>query len=191
MKLNNSKIDCTSLLLAIANDRDESAFKELFYHFYDDLVHFSSSITNDFSSSEDLVADLMLKVWTESTNILPIQNIKTYLFKAIKNSSLNYLNRSKTHEYYLNQPNLNAVPSTPEDLLISKEFIHQFNQLVEKLPPKTKMAFILVKDNLCSYAEAAEIMDISPHTVDRHIQIAVQRLKVELEKNNSLISSGL
>lgn len=191
MKLNNSKIDCTSLLLAIANDRDESAFKELFYHFYDDLVHFSSSITNDFSSSEDLVADLMLKIWTESKTILPIKNIKTYLFKAIKNRSLNYLNRSKTHEYYLSHPNLNAVPSTPEDLLISKEFIKHFNQLVDKLPPKTKMAFILVKDNLCSYAEAAEIMDISTHTVDRHIQIAVQRLKAELEKNNSLIKSDL
>lgn len=182
MKQNHSKIDCNSLLFAIANDRDESAFKKLFHYFYDDLVHFSASITNDFASSEDLVSDLMLKIWMEPTKLLAIQNLKTYLFIATKNLSFNQLNRWKTHQNYVNHPITKNQPSTPEEVLISKEFVKHFELLVHNLPPKAKMAFTLVKDNLCTYVEAAEIMEISVHTVDRHIQTALQRLKGELKK---------
>lgn len=177
-----SCMDWNALLIAIAKDRDERAFRQFFHYFHDDLISFATSITNDKAGSQDLVAELMLNIWTGAFKLTHVQSVKTYLFKAIKNHALNYLARSKTHDKYVNSPHPTHNTNTPEDLLITKEALAHINSLINSLPPKTKMAFSLVKDNQCSYAEAAEIMEISPNTVDRHIQIALAKIKAGLQK---------
>lgn len=171
-----------NIVHAIVYQRDEEAFKTFFLHFYDDLTHFSTSITQDETIAEDLVSELMMKVWLMEENLLKIKNIKTYLFIAIKNLSLNVIAKNKTNT--INERDSNSLPSahSPEEILIGKELALRLKSAIDALPPKCKMAFTLVKDNGCSYKEAATIMAVSTNTVDRHIQIAIQRIQEAVEK---------
>jgi len=178
----NNHIQWKKIVHAIADKRDEEAFKTLFLHFYDDLTHFSTSIIQDETIAEDLVAELMMKVWLMGENLLKVKNIKTYLFIAIKNLSLNVLAKNKViSSTPLASYDLSTVNS-PEEILIHKEITLHIDAVIEALPPKCKMAFILVKDNACSYKEAAAIMEVSTNTIDRHIQIALRKIQVALEK---------
>jgi RNA polymerase sigma-70 factor (ECF subfamily) len=59
-------------------------------------------------------------------------------------------------------------PSSPE--------IKELEFAIDQLSPKTKEAFLLVKDYQMSYKQAAETMGIAVKTVDRHMQIAIEKL---------------
>lgn len=161
---------------AIAFRSDEVAYQQLFLHFHDDLLFFSYSITKDMESAQDIVADLWVKVWTMGKDLVKIKNLKTYLYRAVKNTSLNYLSKRRyedeVHPLVVNHSSVN----TPEDIMISKETILKITKAIESLPPKCKMAFSLIRDNGCTYKEAAEIMEISVNTVDRHMQLALSKI---------------
>ena len=160
--------------------KDEKAFQQLFYHFYTDLVHFSRSIVGDIKLAEDIVSDIMLDIWNGKINYLTVINVKTYLFKATKNRSLNTISRDKIHLKYINSIFYTDFATSPEQLFIEKELKTVLDEAIHKLPEKTKMAFILVRDNSLTYQEVADIMNISKNTVDRHLQIAIQKIRLVL-----------
>lgn len=172
------EIDWQKEIGKINDHRDANAFKLLFHHFYTDLLSFSTAISNHQEASEDIIAELMLKIWQQPEKLLGVKNLKTYLFISTRNLTLNYLEKNKVRDnYILSNPEITQQDYNPEDQLVSKEIIQKINQAIEQLPPKTKMAFTLVKDNDCSYAEAADIMEISIKTVDRHLQIALAKIR--------------
>ncbi|MFD1772105.1 RNA polymerase sigma factor [Sphingobacterium suaedae] len=165
--------------------KDEMAFKKIFFHFYDNLLHFSLSITKNVEVSEDIVSELMSKIWTNADKFQQVSNLKTYLFQSVKNSSLNHLSQQKIRTLYKESESPVQPPYTPEQLMLSKEFGKQLEEIIDKMPPKMKMAFTLIKDNSLSYKEAAVIMEVSTNTVDRHIQMALAHIRGLLKKINN------
>lgn len=72
--------------------------------------------------------------------------------------------------------------SSPEQIFITNEDLKIIHQAILNLPEKTREAFKLVKEEQYSYRQAAEIMNISVNTIDKHIQNALQRLLKALRK---------
>ncbi|MFZ4261948.1 RNA polymerase sigma-70 factor [Sphingobacterium sp. HJSM2_6] len=178
MKMLSAEKDWSDEISKIIQFQDESSFRLIFKHFYGALVSFATSVTANNELSEDLVSDLMLKVWIQPENLKNVQNLKTFLYVSVKNRCLNELERNKRHTNYLN--NLQTYPLnsiSPEDEYQVKELSHNIQHAIQQLSPKTKMVYILLRDNDCSYAEVAEILSISPKTVDRHLQIALKKLR--------------
>lgn len=176
MKTDKNSYEWLETQKAIALNSDELAYQKLFIHFHENLLFFSYSITKDMDSAEDIVADIWVKIWSMGKDLLKIKNLKTYLYQAVKNSTLNYVSKKKYEQDI--SPTL-APPSsvnTPEDILISKESILKITEAIDALPPKCKMVFSLIRDNGCTYKEAAEIMEISVNTVDRHMQLALRKI---------------
>ncbi len=174
-------IEWRAVLDAIASG-DETAFKKIFFHFYDSLLHFSSSITKDTEVAEDIVSELMAKIWTSTDKFQRVSNLKTYLFQSVKNSALNHLSQQKVRILHKESEREVQHPYTPEELVLTKEFLQQLESAIDKMPPKMKMAFTLVKDNSLSYRETASIMEVSVNTVDRHIQMALKHIRALLKK---------
>ncbi|MNR31047.1 RNA polymerase sigma factor [compost metagenome] len=106
-----------------------------------------------------------------------IVSLESYLLRAIKNKCLNLLRvRQLVLTDGIEYQDTLIDRNTPEDILISTESIQRIQRAVECLPPKTKEAFKLVKEEKKTYLETAETMGISKKTVDRHIQIALGKL---------------
>lgn len=177
------EVDWNYISMQILVNKDRESFHKLFNHFYTDLVHFSQSIITERELAEDVVSDIMLKIWSGDLECKNIRNIKTYLYQATKNSSLNVSNHNKIRQKYIDANQEEPSTPGPDQLLIDKELKFSIDKAINNLSQKTKMAFILVKDNYCTYKEVSEIMNISTNTVDRHIQIAIQRIRIELLKN--------
>jgi len=168
----------------IALHRNENAYRKLFLHFYDGLYHFANSYVRQNESAEEIVSDVMMKVWTMKERLLEIQNLKIYLFTLTKNSALNTIKRD--HKYRnLTFPEISAEQhvelNTPENITITRELSGRIDEMVKGLPPKCRMVYQLVKHEGCSYKEVAQIMGISVNTVDRHLGIATRTLAEKMK----------
>lgn len=172
-------VDIAYLQKQIAIARDESAYKKLFFYFYKPLFRFALTFVKTKESSEEIVSDVMLKVWSMKEGLLEIENLKLYLFRAIKNTSINYLSKSsKWTSWDLEniQVELQLDLYTPEDSLICDELKRKIVTAIKELPPKCQMVYKLVREDGFTYKEVATLMEISENTVDRHLNNALHKL---------------
>src|SRR5690606_39738893 len=121
-------------------------------------------------TSEEIVSDVLLKIWIKREEITLIQDLRLYLFKAVKNASLNYLKSTAHRKDQLTGPvNHNDEPYiSPESEYACTEIQNLILLTVNKLPPKCQMVFRLVKEYGLSYIQVGEVMNISQNTIETH-----------------------
>ncbi len=176
-------INIPDLQSRIAIDRDENAYKELFMFFYKPLFQFANCLTKEAETAEEIVSDVMMKVWEMAEALGEIGNLKVYLYRSIKNRALNYLSRNPKSKFRMVTLDvndfaieLNSGFLDPENQLIHKEVQQGVTSAIQSLPPKCQVVYKLIRvDGLC-YKEVADIMGISVKTVDRHLNNALHKL---------------
>ena len=80
-------------------NQDVAIFEKLFNTYYSGLVVYASRFTKDTAVAEDIVSDVFVSVW-ENRSVLYLENTKSYLFSAVRNRSLNYLEQLKVRDDY-------------------------------------------------------------------------------------------
>jgi len=169
--------------ILIAQKRDEKVFKAYFIANYKVFEQYAFSLLKDRHFAEDTASEVLWKVWHLEQDLMHIASVERYIFRSIKNKCLNLLRVKKMVYYNYEDLRDKLVEEVdPEQLMISKESLIKIESAIAGLPTKTKQAFKLIKEQQCSYKDAAQIMDISVNTVDRHIQIALDKLWQILKK---------
>lgn len=171
--------DISNLQQRIAVNNDEKALEELYLFFYPSLVRFATSLVSQLPVAEEIVEDIFIKLWEKRAYLTTITNVQVYLFVAVKNKSLNYIQwKSNDVIAYVETYPIDICVSreTPENIMMSKEMCGKINQAVEALPPKCKMIFQLVREERMKYREVAEVLNISPRTVDTQMTIATRKI---------------
>src|SRR5688572_16225329 len=77
--------------------KDEDAYRKLFYHYYPILLSFCTTILNTKEDAEEVVSEVMLKVWTLGEELNQVENLTVYLLKAARNKAYDAL-RKKSRE---------------------------------------------------------------------------------------------
>jgi RNA polymerase sigma-70 factor, ECF subfamily len=157
--------------------------KELFDKHFHHLVLHAFRHVRDYSQSEEIVQDVFVKIWRNFDQIGHVSDFKPYLYKAVHNSSLNYLRHIKIRQKYnVETAHLNDnTENQTEDSILDEENYNRIHQAVNKLPQHWKEAIILSKYDKLKYHEIAERMKISQKTVEKYISKALQLLRVELK----------
>ena len=65
------------------------------------------------------------------------------------------------------------------------------NQAINDLPPKCKLVFRLVKEDNLKYREVAELLHLTPKTVENQMGIAVKKIHEAIRKRLPRASSLL
>lgn len=174
------------LQLKISRDADQHAFSQLYIAFMPYLLRFANSIIKDNELAEEIVSDVFIKVWQNRANIGEIDNFKLYLYVSIKNTSLNYLSRHFRKEIIsLEEMSLNISigPYNPEQLLITSEAVKKIDMEIQKLPPRCKLIFKLVKEDRLKYNDVARLLNISVKTIDNQMAIALKKISTAINFN--------
>lgn len=137
----------------------------------------------DAQASENIVQDIFVKIWTDRDTLQVTSSVKAYLYVSVKNRALNYIKREKKKVYsfeelYLKENGL----QTPEDEMIDRELYFNVHQAINKLPEKCKRVYLMHHYDNLSYAEIAEIQNISLNTVKTHMKRALKILNKKLSK---------
>lgn len=164
---------------AISCFDDTQAYKELFLYFQPPLEQFAFSIVRSKEISEEIVSDVFIKIWEKRHLLDKVENLKFYLFTAVKNAAINKIHQQKkTNVLNIDDApiELKSLYLDPEQQLISAEMLKQLQDVIQQLPPRCKLIFKLVKEDELSYKEVAELLQISVKTVENQMTIALKKI---------------
>nr|ALG05207.1 LuxR family transcriptional regulator [uncultured bacterium 4C6] len=164
-------------------DDDVKAFESFYYLLYDALVKFSVMYIHQKEDAEEIVTDVFVKTWMNRGNMQHIQRPDTYLFVAVKNQSLNYLKKySSIHIVPADESDeVNLIDTANPQVQLEKKELHFYlDQSINALPQQCRIIFRLIKEDGLKYKEVAEILNISPRTVQTQLARAMQKLSASL-----------
>ncbi len=171
---NASEFDCVNKI----RKGDECAFRDLFKAYYQRLVNYARRYVHDTDIAENIVEDVFLKIWNDRKKLHIAISLQAYLFKAVRNHSLNYVKRLKLEHKMISD--LAYSPNrieTPEEHFIEKEMHQQIQQAISELPERSRTVFTMHRYDNLKYSEIAEILDISVGTVETHMVRALRSLR--------------
>ena len=179
-----AKPDLIILWNKICLESDINAFEQLYRFLYSRLIRFSVYYVGDKQAAEDLVTEVFVKCWENRTSGTSILNPESYLFIAVKNQSLKYLkkNSSVTFIDLVDvDEDVSVTAQTPQYILERKELHKQLNLAIESLAPQAREVFRLIKEGGMKYKEVAEMLNISPRTVQTQLFRAIAKLRLILK----------
>jgi RNA polymerase sigma-70 factor (ECF subfamily) len=159
----------------------EKAFERIYELYYESLCNVSYKLVLDKDSAEDVVQEVLLEFYNKRNEINITSSIFAYLKRAVYNRSLNFIKQnSKNTDGEDALIDISTGLRSVEENMISDEGLTNINRIVETLPEKCRYVFALSRYEEKSYAEIAEIMDISVKTVENQISKALKVLREAL-----------
>jgi len=157
-------------------------FEEVFRLYFIPLSHFAQKFVVDLDTAKDIVHEVFIKIWEKREEIDWNKSIKSYLFTAVHNRSLNYLRDSKKQAFTDFDAELLKEEKVfkEENFLEAEELSVQINKALAKLPEKCREVFMLNRFEDLKYAQVAEKLNISIKTVEAQMSKALRILKEEL-----------
>ncbi|MGH7695542.1 MAG: RNA polymerase sigma factor [Gemmatimonadaceae bacterium] len=163
---------------------DERALETIFRAYYPGLVGFVRRYVKTTEIAEELVQDLFLKLWSRRGSLGEIDSVKTYLFRAARNTALNHLRRRKLeHEWLEKEGTTITEEQTQEgdETVTESELASAVRAAVDRLPPRCREVFMLSRDGGLTYGEIAKSLGISIKTVETQMGRALKALREHLK----------
>lgn len=170
---------------------DKGAFKRMFGVWYDPLLRFAFRYVNSEVIAEGLVQNVFLWIWENRKEWHVEGKLNTYLFRAVKYKAMDYWRHERTREQYLKRFSesrasyIDPVPYEPDE----SEFVRAAQQAIEYLPERARMVYKLSRLEGLTYCEIAEVLEISPKTVETHMSRALDFLRKRLSRYLSVLSA--
>ena len=158
---------------------DESAFRDLFDEFYDDLCNYLKCFIRDYDEVEDQVQEVFANIWKTRKTLPEIRSIKGYLFSSVKNKLLDYHKHLSVRIKAADRINeiFSGVFTGAAREYEEAEMKGILNEAIKKLPPRRREVFTLIKISGFTYQEAADMMGINKKTIEGQLSIAIKTLR--------------
>ena len=166
-------------LLEKMGQGDQQAFSVLFQMFYKRLLNFAFHYVRTTEVAEEIVSDVFVRVWNKRAEINNIENVEAFLFISVKNGSLNYLEKYSTYQVCAmpDQERAELVNfDNPQKELEWKELLFKMDEAISTLPGECQRVFRLSREEGFKTKEVAEILNVSPRTVETQLYRAIKKL---------------
>lgn len=181
------------MLLSRIAEGDEEAFASLFHTWRDRLYYFTLKITNSPQQAEDLVQDVFVKLWLQRSDLEGIYNFQAWIYRVIKNQAISDLRRMSLETTILAQLRKETVSKgqLADEQLLHKQLQQKLKEAIEKLPPRQKQIYSMIRIEGLKQEEIASRLNLSISTVQNHMTEALRKLRMILGKDYSLITISL
>jgi RNA polymerase sigma-70 factor, ECF subfamily len=162
------------------NDKE---FEIVFREHFTPLSNMAFTVVRNADVAKDVVQQVFLKFW-QTRNEVNIQNsVKSYLYKAVLNTSLNHVTKEKRFTSIEIQ-NIEAVSCQSDafpDASLNNRIEEKVHEAINELPPMCREVFQLSRFSDLTNKEIAQELDISVKTVEKHISKALKALREKLK----------
>lgn len=169
---NNLNILSDTELLVLLRQDSVTAFEVLYVRYKNRLQSFCLFMLKSQTVAQDVVQEVFIKVWSARNSLTLDQSFSNYIYTLAKNQSLNELRsakRKETMENILFRKEEASDAENAENKLIIKEYQTLLEAAINELTEQKRKIFVMSRNEGKSHKEIAEIMQISPHTVQSHI----------------------
>lgn len=167
---------------------DHQAFKLIFNQYYVLMCAVAYEYVEDYYISQNIAEDVMLSVWEKHTQINISVSIKSYLLRAVRNKSIDYL---RCHSREVEAFSFESVTGSSSCFIPDQELFEQIvlfeledkiQKIIEAMPDECRKVFLMSRFEEKSYSEIAEELNISINTVKYHIKRALSLLREDLKE---------
>lgn len=172
--------EISNVVLKQVGDGDESAFRSLFDTYRPNIYTTALRVTNNEWMAEDIVQDTFVKVWINRHLLPSLDNFEAWLYVVAKNITLNIIKKQDSYKAYAQEEARAALIRVyPEaDYLVQdKEFQRMLQEAVDRLPPKQRETYRLIREQYLKRDEAANILHVSPETVKWNLDQAMKSIR--------------
>lgn len=130
---------------------------------------------------EDIAQDVFYELWKKRARLTIKTSLKAYLRRAAMNKALNFIRdqKIKFDDEEKQAPLESKIPSINQKLEAA-ELQQLIDQVIDDLPERCRVVFVLSRFEEMSYNEIAKQLDISSKTVENQISKALKILRVRL-----------
>lgn len=176
-------------------DGSATAFEELMLRYQGRVVTLLEHLAGGRSQAEDLAQEVFMRIYRARKRYAPGSKFSTWLFTITNNVARNALrSQSRRREINLEGHASGPMGANPLDNMVQaasgqmparqldkSEVQDVVRMAIETLNERQKMAVLLSKFEEMSYADIAEVMDMSPQAVKSLIARARENLRAVLE----------
>ncbi len=168
---------------------DLGAFDALVLEYYQPLMAFAWRLVGSREAAEDALQEVFLRVWRNRETMPSELAIRPYLFTAVRHAVRDQwrsgMRESAAFANYTRTMLDESEPNVPGDALervSAGELAIAIEQAVAALPPRSREAWLLVREQGMTHAEAAQIMGVSVNTVRVQMTRALAALRNVAQK---------
>jgi RNA polymerase sigma-70 factor (ECF subfamily) len=129
-------------------------------------------------NAEEIVQKTFVKIWENRNKINVTTSIQSYLYRATRNSAIDFIRKSKNEKQKVEEMLLNR-PEQYDEIkveLSSYQIREKIFLAMEQLKPKCKEIFRLHKFEGLTYQEIADHLEISKRSVEDNIARGLREL---------------
>ncbi len=169
-------------LLQLSREGDEIAFTILFRRHFDGLLQFAEKQLQNREEAEELVMDLMLKLW-EGKSFYGVKQLDQYLYRSVKNAIISRWRKKALSLIPLEEMHVNREPivQAADHFLIESELQLFYQNKLSGLSPQRRMVFSLSRQYDMTAVEIAQETNLSVNTIKNHLKASLQYFREQLK----------
>lgn len=159
---------------------NEAAFERIFRRLSEPIFRFVCGMVQDEALAHDITQDTFAKLWSIRDRMDTVDSLRAYVFQMARNQVYNHERDRQVHrenENDLRDAHPNSSPPSPDTTLDVDMLRSMLEDWIDELPDRQREALTLRRQQDLSHDEIAEIMDVSPNTVNNHIVRAMKFLR--------------
>lgn len=176
------------LAQAVANERDQAAFAQLFDYFAPRLKSWLMRQRTPEPEAEELVQEVMIILWHKAGLYDPRRSsLSTWLFRVARNRRIDAQRRQTARTFDESDPGLQPAAEATADVIVERQDEDAAVRLaMTELPAEQqellKAAFFLGQ----SHSEIAASMNLPLGTVKSRMRLAFEKLRRAVEANHRI-----
>jgi RNA polymerase sigma-19 factor, ECF subfamily len=168
--------------LARIRTGDTHAFELLFRRYAEPLYDFAHGYVGSRDAAEEIVQELFVALWERRHQWEVRGSVATYLYRATRNGALNAVRDRRRGIAFraalAGEPR--REPPGVEQAIAAEELAVAVARVVDRLPDRCREVFRLNRHHHLTYAEVAQVLDLSVKTVEIHMARALRELRARL-----------
>jgi RNA polymerase sigma-70 factor (ECF subfamily) len=162
----------------------QTFFKETILPIKNKLYRFALSITSNTVEAEDIVQEVLVKIWQKREDWDKVTNMEAWCMRMTRNLSIDKL-RSKHRRVEELDINYNGSDNhTPERIMQNKDTFDYINKLMQKLPDKQRFIMQLRDIEGLTYKEISETLEIPLNQVKIYLFRARTAIRQKMLKSS-------
>jgi RNA polymerase sigma-70 factor (ECF subfamily) len=159
-------------------------YEVLFYKMRDKLYRYALRFVRDSETAEDVVQDVMFKLWQKRQETDEIENLEAWLMVLTRNRSLDVLRKVKDNHVNVDEAySVSDKSPMPDTLMENTDLMSQLNHCLNQLPEKQRTIFHLREIEQMTYEEITQMtgynlddVKVSLFRARKHIQRMLSKI---------------
>lgn len=181
MKTKQTGYQDEEFLLSQFSAADQQAFAHIFTLFYAPLCFFCTRLVGDKPAAEEIVQDILHKLWEKNHDFSSLVSIKAFLYISTRNASMNYIDKhqrkAKRELSFYNNLEQAEEPVIRE--IIYNEVLNELRKEINKLPEQCRNVIRMLYEEDMKPQEIADELNIKVSTVYNQKMRGISILKAK------------